>query len=65
MKTIKFSLDRADTIVHAGQFTAEWEGRMVDHMEFGPLHVEADETVAVDWVKRTARVVKKEAPCNE
>lgn len=57
----RFTLDKADTIVQVGQFSAKWEGLMVDHMTFGPLHVEDDEDVVVDWVKRTARVVKKEA----
>ena len=48
------------TIVEVGQFDKQWQGRMLDSMTFAtPLHVEADDDVEVDWVKRTARVVKR------
>jgi len=48
------------TVVEVGQFDECWQGRMVDRMVFStPIHVEAGEDVEVDWIKRTARVVKR------
>jgi hypothetical protein len=48
------------TIIEVGQFDKRWQGSMVDRMIFStPLHVEADEDIEVDWIKRTARVVKR------
>jgi len=58
---VRFTLDKTEKIVEVGMFSSQFGGNMVDHMTFGPLRVEEDEDVAVDWVKRTARVVKKEA----
>jgi len=48
------------TIAEVGQFDKRWRGCAVEHMVFStPLHIEAGEDVEVDWIKRTARVVKR------